>query len=81
MKGLQGMYLTSAMLLHIKDSFGRCKTCSHGGDIGNFALDRRFTQIAVVVCAVFSHRGIDNQLDLAVGDQIQNFRTSFGELL
>ena len=80
MKGLQGMHFASAVLLHIKDSLSRGKTCGHGGDVGDFALDRRLAQIAVVIGAVLAYRSVDDHLDLAVGDQIQNVRAALGEL-
>ena len=69
------------MGLDLGDAFGSGLCGSHGGDVRNSLLDGILAQIAVIVDRFLAAGGVDNHLDLAVGHQIQNVRTSLIELL
>ena len=72
MKFLQGFYFSVSVLLHVMDSLIAGSGCRNGGHIGNFGLDGCLSQVAVIVGAFLADRRVNNQVDLAVGDHIQN---------
>ena len=78
---LQGFHFPVAMQLHVVDALGGCPGGSHGGHIRNLGLDGGFPQVAVVIHAVLSGRRVDDQVNVAVGDQIQDIGASLVELL
>ena len=59
-----------------------CGACRRDrGHVRDLRFNRRFPQIAVVVDAFFSGRRVDDQVDLTVGNHIQDIRTSFIQLV
>ena len=67
--------------MYIQDAFCGGSCPGEGGHVGNPALDRRLSEIAVVVNAVFADRGVHDQVDSAVCDQVKDIGTAFVELL
>ena len=74
---LQRFYFSTLVVLHIADSFCRCLCRCDGSEVRNLCLDGCLSQITVIVNTVFSDRRVDDQVDLSVGNQIQNIRTAF----
>ena len=78
---LQGPDLAGAAAVDLRDPLGRRLCGCHGGDVRDLVLDGGFSQVAVVVNAFLAGRRVDDQLDIAVGDEVQDVRTSFVQLL
>ena len=77
---LQRLYIALAMFFYITDAFGSSSGTGHGGNVWNLGLDGIFAKIAVLVDAFLAYRGVDDQLDISVGDHIQNVRASLVKL-
>ena len=65
-----------AFALEMADALCRSKTGSCGGDIRNLGLDGCLAQVAVVVAGALAHGGVDDHLDLSVGDEIEDVGTA-----
>ena len=81
MKLLQRFHFSALVSLHIVNTLCGGSGSSDRCHIGDFSLDGCFSQIAVVVYTVLAHRGVDDQIDFSVGDQIQCIRASLGAFL
>ena len=57
-----------------------CHCGGNGGDIGDFILDRRLADVGIVVLAELAAGGIDDQVNGAVFDGIDNIRPSLVHL-
>ncbi len=73
---LKGQDQTRALAVEVADALGGGKACRGSGDIGNLGLDGCLAQVAVIVAGPLAHGGIDDHLDLAVGDEVQNIRAA-----
>ena len=73
---LQGQDEALASALEMADAFCCGEACCRGGNIGNLGLDGCLAQVAVIVAGPLAHGGIDDHLDLAVGDEVQNIRAA-----
>ena len=80
-KFLKGSNFSASLLLHGFDSAYGCLCCRNCRHVRYFLLDCRFSQVAVIPDPVFSDRGIHDQIDLSVCDQIQHVRSSFLQLV
>ena len=80
MQLLQGLQLTVSMLLDIADAGSSCFRCGNRCNVRNLCLDRSLAQVAVIMHAVLADRGIDDQLDIAVCDDIKRIRAALKEL-
>ena len=69
------------MLFHVADSLSSCPCSRDGGHVRNLAFDGSLAQVTVIVDAVLAYRRVYDQVDLAVGDHIQDIRTAFVEFL
>ena len=72
---LQGADLAVAAAESGYPSDGGCG-CGNGGDIGNFVLNGRLSNIGIIVLAQFAAGGVDDQLDLPVFDTIHDIGTT-----
>ena len=81
MKLLQGFHLAVAVLLHVEDALEGSPRRGDGGHVRDLCLNGRLAQVAVIVGAFFADGRIDDQIDLAVGNHIQDIRTSFVQLV
>ena len=67
---LQGLHLAAFVRFQVMDTLSRHSGRRHRSDIRRLRLNRRLTQITVVVHAVLAHRRVDNQIEISVGDHI-----------
>ena len=73
---------TAAGFVHGFDTADSRFSGSHGGNVRDFFSDGRFAQIAVICSAVCRFGRIDDQVDLAVGDQVGSVGSaSFADLI
>ena len=81
MQRLQGLHLAVAVLLHIL--YPTCSSFRSGNSshVRYLRLNRRLSQIAVVMYAVLANRRIDNQINLAVCDKVKDIWTPFIKLV
>ena len=75
MQSLNGLGLLGLVVLQIGDTGCGSLGGSHGGNIGDLALDGGLTQVGVIHDGVLAHGGVDDQIDLAIGQQVQNVGT------
>ena len=58
------------MLLHVADTAAGSSGGRNGSHIRDFCLDGSLPQITVIVDAFLAGWGVDDQVDLSVGDQM-----------
>ena len=80
MVSLEGFNTEVGVLLDSLDTLGACLCSCHSCDIRNSVLYRCLADIAVVVSAALSGRGIDYKLYLAVCDLVGNIRSALVDL-
>ena len=68
------------LVQHRMDTFGAGQSSGHGGDVRDPLIDRCFPQIGVIILALFSCRGIHDQIDLSVYHGVIDIRTAFLKL-
>ena len=68
------------MAFQVVDALRRGFGCGNGGHVRDPCLDGRLADIAVIVDALISGRGVDDHVKLAVGDHIQDIGASFIDL-
>ena len=73
---LQRLDTEMAVFLDRPDALSGCFGGCHGGDIGNAVLDGSLADVAVIVHALLADRGVDDELDLSVGDEIADVRSA-----
>ena len=78
---LQRTDIAVAVFLDVADPFRSRARRVDRCDIRDARLDGILSEIAVIMNTVFADRRVDDQLDLAVCDQVNNVGSSFVELL
>ena len=68
-----------SVCLDICNTLGCRFGSGNGRHIWNLCFDGCFSQVAVIMDTFFSSWRVDNQVNLAVGDHIQNVWTAFVE--
>ena len=79
MELLQGFQFALFMLFYIVDAFSSCPGSCHSGHVWHLGFDGCLAEVAVVMHAVFAYRGVDDQLNVSVGDHIQDIWSAFIE--
>ena len=77
MELLQGLDIGIAVFLHIQDALCGGSCTGDGGHVGDPALDRSLSEIAVVVDTVLADRGVDDQVNVAVRDEVEKYFSQF----
>ena len=72
MKFLEGFHFEGSALLSLADTGGGGFAGGQGGHIGDAAFDGGFADVAVIFGAFFIVGGVDDQIDLTVGDSVQD---------
>ena len=78
---LQRTDIAVAVFLDVADPFRSRARRVDRCDIRDARLDSILSEIAIIMNTVFADRRVDDQLDLAVCDQVNNVGSSFVELL
>ena len=81
MQFLQGFYFRVTVGQNIVNAFGAGSCGGDGGHIRHFCFDGSFSQVAIVMNAIFPYRRVDNQIDLAVGNHVQDIGAAFGKFV
>ena len=81
MEFLEGFDYATAGLIHRLNTTGSCLGSGDSGDIRHLFLDGGFPQIAVIRCLIGTDGSVNDQIHLAVYDQIVDIGTTFIQLV